>query len=264
MKMIRALLRLPAIAVTTVSLYLLFLAGSLPLKLVNRNTENWRHKCTKSWGRAILAIAGVEIHREGRAPKEPFFLVSNHLSYLDIAVYLSSVNGTFVAKKEMENWPVLGWIAKGLGILFIDRTKKSDVHRVNQQITDAMKRKQGIILFPEGKTSKGEEVLPFRPALLEHPVRAGMPVYYSSVTYRTGKGDAPAEQAVCWWGDEPLFAHARRLAGLKKIRCDLIFGEKPLKADDRKELGRELHREVTSIFRPVDQELPAQGNISSR
>ncbi|MEM7517637.1 MAG: lysophospholipid acyltransferase family protein, partial [Planctomycetota bacterium] len=94
-----------------------------------------------TWARTILWIMGVETRFEGPLPKrtgdggrEPYFLVANHLSYVDIPVLLARLDARFLAKSEIASWPVLGLLARSTGTLFVDRTRKRDLTRVMKEV----------------------------------------------------------------------------------------------------------------------------------
>jgi len=193
----------------------------------------------------------MKVTVKGNPPRAPFFLVSNHLSYLDVVPLYKSMTCTFVAKKDVESWPVVGFMAKTMGIIFIDREKKIDVGRVNQIISKSLNKDQGIVLFPEGTTSPGAEVLPFRASLLEHPAASDLDVHYASITYETSNQDLPASESVCWWGEISFPSHVYLLAGNKQINCTITFGQETVRHSDRKELADILYKKVKDQFIPV-------------
>lgn len=239
----------------TFSCYLLYLAGYIFIKLFRMRYEYWRNRCMALWGRMVIKLFSIEIRLEGTPPKPPFFVVSNHLSYLDIPIYSAFIDTTFVAKAEIRKWPIVGFMAKTLGIIFIDRKKRSDVKRVNNLIASNLNDKQGVTLFPEGTTSPGLEVLRFRPSLLEHAAVSNIDVSYSSLRYETSEKDLPAYKSVCWWGKMSLLKHLFLLSKNRKVMVDIRFGEETVRNIDRKNLALELHKKVTSIFDPVAKQI---------
>lgn len=251
MRHIRAIFRIILIAVSTVFMYAVYVVGLLFGKLFNRRYEYWRNFCMRNWAHVVAMLINMKITPVGTPPSPPFFLVSNHLSYIDIIPLFYTLKCTFIAKKDVQSWPVVGYMVKNLGVIFVDRTKKTDVKRVNRLISESLNSQQGIILFPEGTTSPGSEVLPFRPSLLEHPAASNVPVHYSSVTYKTSKADLPAAQSVCWWGDISFPSHVYKLAGNKRIECTIEFGEEAVQENDRKQLADILHDKVSGQFTPV-------------
>jgi 1-acyl-sn-glycerol-3-phosphate acyltransferase len=103
----------------------------------------------------------MEIEVIGTPPKPPFFLVTNHLSYVDIGALRSVVKGVFVAKIEVSQWFVAGRIVRDMGIVFIDRKNRRDIPRAGAEIIHRLDEGEGVIVFPEGTSTKGEDILPF-------------------------------------------------------------------------------------------------------
>lgn len=221
------------------------------LKIGQKRYEPWRNSIMKRWGNGVATIMSIEIIVEGEPPSPPFLVVSNHLSYMDIPIYSSVIKTTFVSKKEVRHWPLIGFMAHTLGIIFIDRKRKRDVTRVNREISEQLNRYQGVVLFPEGMTSPGIEVLRFRPPLLEHAASEKMRVSYSALSYQTGEDDLAAYKSVCWWGDTPLHTHLFRLAKNKRILAKIRFGDESIINGDRKVLAETLHSKVSELFEPV-------------
>ena len=108
-----------------------------------------------------------------------------------------------------------------------------------------------MIVFPEGTTSKGEEVLPFNSSFLQFAAESDVPVSYAAVTYRTPDGAPPASTYVCWWEDISFFAHIWRMFKLSGFTTVINFGEAPIKNTDRKALAAELRQKVSDAFIPV-------------
>ena len=210
----------------------------------------------KNWSKGTSLIFNIHFKVRGSAPEPPFILVSNHLSYIDILPMFLHMKCTFVAKKEVESWPLLGPMVKKTGVIFVDRTVKKDVTRVNEVLEKSLSRHQGIVLFPEGTTTGGDVVLPFRSSLLNYPASDSIPVYYSAIQYKTSKNDPPADETVCFYGArDPFHKHVFKLAGNKKIVCSLVFSDDYTVADDRKELAGQLHRKVEKTVLSLRKEL---------
>ncbi len=226
-------------------------SGVLLLRPWRRGQSWWRRKVLGAWGRGLLKVLHVRPVVEGTRPAPPFFLVTNHLSYLDIAVLAALSPGRFVAKQEVRSWPGFGLLASGGGSIFIDRTAARDAVRVLDRMAEAVAGGEGIIVFAEATSSAGREVLPFRPALLEWAARTGFPVHHASVTYRTPPGAPAAHQSVCWWGDMTLGPHLRGLCRLPWIEVTVRFGAAPIADSDRKRLASRLQRAVADQFTPV-------------
>jgi len=258
MSHLRALLRLPLLALATGMLFTLWLL-SRPLGLVSSALAHRAHVAiVRAWARSLTKVLNVKIKVRGSGIKPPFFLVSNHLSYLDILVFFSSVEGFFVAKSEVASWPILGFLARSTGTIFIDRTKKADLKRVTPLIGKVLASGSSIFVFPEGTSTRGAVVEPFKPSMFQAAIESEIPVCAASVNYSTPASEPPAYLAVCWWGDMTFLDHCYRLIGLKSITATLSFASTPIFAEDRKVLAQRAHQEVESIFTPVEQPLDSK------
>ena len=202
----------------------------------------------RAWARGIAAVIGLHIRVEGRPPRAPFVLVANHLGYIDIVTLMAHAPGVFVSRGDVAGWPVLGTLAKAADTIFIDRALRRDVVRVNALIDAVLQRGLGLMMFPEGTSSSGEQVLPFRSSLLEPAVALGRPVSHATLAYRTGPGHGPAREAVAWWGDMTFPDHFWALLQLPRIDATVRFGDAPLSGDDRHELSRALWTAVDAAL----------------
>lgn len=183
--------------------------GMPPLK---RRAE-WLH----SWCAWAVPKLGIELATRGRAPGRGL-LIANHLSYLDILVLSATSPAVFVAKSEVRSWPVFGWMARLEGAIFIRRSRLRDLPIVIGQMRAALESGVQVVLFPEGTTSDGSVVLPFKPALFEPAVCSRGAVTPVAMDYQLEAGDASRE--VCWWGEMTLLPHLLKL--LTKPRIDAL------------------------------------------
>jgi len=247
MDLLRAYVRLFLIIAATLFLYSLFLPA-LILPLFGKSELPWRNKMWYWWGSICARLTGMEYLCSGTPPEPPFFLVSNHLSYVDIFLLYSQLKCTFIAKREVKNWPVLGFMMKSMGIIFVDRTRKADVKRVNGQIAQNLNKYQGIVLFPEGTTSGGDTVLPFKSSLLALPAQQETPVRYATISYQTVKGEESASKKVCWWGDMTFFRHLLQMLRMKRYYGHVTFYEQAVTHKDRKKLSSTLEHLVRTHY----------------
>lgn len=251
MNKIKAAIKVIAVSFNTLLIYSVYVIGYLPIKLLKLNFEPWRNRCLTLWGKTSARILSVNVETKGDIPQPPFLLVSNHLSYVDIIILFSVLKTTFVAKLEVASWPILGFISKTIGIVFIDRKRKRDVKRVNRIISEQINERQGITIFPEGTTSPGATVLKFRAPLLEHAASEAIEVSYCAIHYKLMASNDPVYNTVCWWGDASMFDHLFNLAEQKNIKATITFGQSKELLTDRKELAKSLHQKVSAIFEPM-------------
>ncbi len=248
---LRAAYRLPAIALVTGSAYFLWLVTRLFIPLAPgaaRATHFW---VVRNWSRALCWVLRIRIEANGTPPESPFLLVSNHLSYIDIIVFFTRVDCFFLAKSEVAKWPILGFLARTSGTLFVDRTRKSDLVRVLSHIEDVHTRGSGVMFFPEGTSTKGEVVEHFKPSLFEVAAKTGIQVSVAAITYRTPPAAEPAHMSVCWWGDMPFAGHIIDLMQLPSIDARIDFSDERFTDSDRKELAASAQSAVEELFIPV-------------
>lgn len=250
-RILRAAIRLAALIAATIVMQTTWLAGRQVFPRHGR-ARRWTRKFAMTWWAKLLAmIIGMRIRIEGKPPRPPFFLVANHLSYIDIITIASHLECNFVAKNDIAGWPGMGALASGVGTIFIDRKNFLDIPRVIRLINESLDEGLGVVLFPEGTSTMGDKIMPFSPALLEPAARAGYPVSYASISYRTPPHEPPAHAAVCWWGDMDFAPHFLKLLLMSKFEATVTYGEDAIMADDRKLLAKSLWNAVNGQFHPV-------------
>jgi 1-acyl-sn-glycerol-3-phosphate acyltransferase len=243
----RVVLLLAVTAVCYAAL-LLVLVLLLPVPAARRRGRNAVYRL---WSRVCLRILGGRLRVEGTPPPAPFFLVTNHLSYVDVVVLAACLDAFFIAKIEIRGWPLFGVLARTVGTIFVDRELRRDVVRVNRAIEHVLRQGYGVILFPEGTSTRGAEVAEFRSSLLDYPARTGMPVHAAALGYRTGPGDAAAENVIAWWGDAAFLGHAWRLLTVRSFEASLRFSPRTIVGSDRKAIAEAGRAAVQDVFVPL-------------
>lgn len=263
MRKVIAVFKLLFFLLATLFYYLIIITGRA-FSFSGIDKIGWSAEFRKRWGTTVCNILGIKINVSGTPPNPPFFLVSNHLSYADVWVLFSQLNCTFIAKSEVRKWPIIGFILETSGILFVDRDRRGDVARVNNEISRHLTKSQGIVLFPEGTTSAGAEILPFKSSLFQYPATEELPVHCVSVSYETPKGERPAFQSVCWWDDTPFFTHLFYLFVMKEFSATITFNSETIVNSNRKILAQSAQQIVKRSFKPViDSETYATATVSS-
>ncbi len=250
--------RLVAFLLWSVISLLLALLAQIPLQIAPRLGAHLRRAVSVLWARGVCVIIGLRLKTEGEIPKPPFILVTNHLSYVDIVVIMAVVPSIFVAKSEVARWPLLGLMARVGSTVFVNRANKKDLMRVNGVMPQVLARGEGLCFFPEGTSSRGVDVMPFRSSLLEPAVTLAQPVSFASITYTTPDGSVPPDMSICWWGDMTFGAHFWELLQLPRMDGCIRFGAERLSGESRHELASRLHEAVSNTFTPVPQSPASQ------
>ena len=228
-----------------------------------------RRRIARGWVRGVPRILGTRIVVEGDPPKAPYYLVGNHICWIDFFVTQTVLDAVVVSDKLVGSLPVLGALLRALDIIVIGRSR-DEVISVNRKIEEALQSGKGIVMAPEATVSLGRRVYPFHSPLLEPAVRLNCPVHFASLTVRTPDGFPPASRSVVLpdpehplpdadaadmgtWGEHRGFmGYINALLGLPWHEYTLRFGREPICGTNRKALAGELQRAVERIFTPVE------------
>ena len=205
----------------------------------------------QTWARSFVRISKMKIKVTGAPPSPPFFLVSNHLSYTDVPALRAIVKGVFVAKGEMESWFLAGKIVRDMGAIFINRQNRRDIPRAGAEIVKRLEDGEGVIIFPEGTSTKGETVLPFNSSFMEFAAQKDLPVCYAAISYATPLGETKASESVSWWDEKTFGQHLWYLFQIREFTAVINFGDAPVHNLNRKELTRTLWEKVGERFIPL-------------
>lgn len=183
--------------------------------------------CMTIWARCSCAILGVRIRKTGAAPlKQGCFIVANHCSYLDILVLGSVTPAVFVAKKEVASWFLIGGLAWLAGTIFVNRSSKKSVLSTMIEIEDRLDNGISVILFPEGTTNNGAEILAFKSSFFQLPIESQRPVLPVSLLYSDMDGkriDENMRTRIAWYGNMGMLPHLWNILGAKRIDVKVHF-----------------------------------------
>ena len=239
---LRVLGRLAAIAWTALEFWCAYIwlylrSRGTPSK---RRRAEWLQRCCAK----TLARIGVTCTAEGTPPTAGM-IVSNHVSYLDIFVISGAVPCVFVAKKEIESWPLFGMMSHFAGTVFVDRERFADIHRAGGEIEQVIAEGVVAVLFPEGTSSDGNQVLPFRSPFFEFAGATGASLTPAHVSYQVKDGEAGRE--VAYWGEMAMAPHVLNLFAKKQISARLRFGERVESGADRKQTAVMMREQVVRL-----------------
>lgn len=200
----------------------------------------------RRWCQTVLKVLGIRLNPRGRCPESASLVIANHLSYLDVMVLGADVPMVFVAKSEVASWPVVGPLCSFVGTLYIDRTSRAGLPAVTNSVANLMAAGIRVMVFPEGTTTVGDQLLPFRPALLQPAIDQGAAVACATLMYETPPGSIPAQASVCWVGDAPFAPHVYGFLGLPSIDAHVVWADGVLKEKSRRELATRAHGVIAS------------------
>ncbi len=243
---LRAFLRLLAYALYTLSLIpvqavAVFLKRPLAINL------------PLAYHRRCAGMLGFKIRIHGKlSAEQPTLFVCNHVTYLDIVTLGATLPASFVAKAEVAGWPFFGLLAKLQRSVFVDRRPRSTAGQRDAMQT-RLENGDNLILFPEGTSSDGNRVLPFKSALFSVAEREvkGRPLVVQpvSVTYSaidglpTGRAHMPR---IAWYGDMGMAGHIWNALGLGRISVDIVLHSPTSYAEfaHRRDMARACHETV--------------------
>jgi 1-acyl-sn-glycerol-3-phosphate acyltransferase len=200
-------------------------------------------------------------------------VVSNHLSYLDILVCSSIRPFVMVSKTEVRRWPLLGWITAQAGTVYVERSdveggQKQTHAEVNSMMAQAFRSGLPVLFFPEGTTTGGETVLPFRRGLFHSVLEDQVPVQTAAMVYELDPRDVFASVAedVCFVGDAEFGPHLFRALGLRQVKVRIRFSPQQTRGEDRFALAMNARDAVVSMYEELSgaHSIPQQVSFPSQ
>jgi len=154
-------------------------------------SQKIRANLIQAWSRQLLKILKIKVVIHGDQTfinsQQGYLVVSNHISWLDIHVINTMKPVVFVAKADVANWPIFGWIAKMIGTIFVKREKLSDLKRVIKDIKLKLQTQQPVCIFPEGTSSDGRQLLEFRSNLFEAVAHSEIKIMPIALSYQVNQ-----------------------------------------------------------------------------
>lgn len=170
------------------------------------------------WLQRFGAIVNLHVIKDGELPDRRAILVSNHISWLDIIVIGRYLPAYFVAKSDIAGWPVIGYLAKQGGTIFIRRGNKQHIKTTAEKMVWLLKQNGNIIAFPEGTTTKGDEVLHFHASLFQPALLTRSTIQPVALQYL-----GAAKEHAPFVGDDAFVPHLLKMLTLDKIEIQLSF-----------------------------------------
>ena len=227
-------------------IYLLLTLALLPFQfIIVFFIKNYAYIIPYFYHKICLRIFGIKIKTFGKVSiNSPILLISNHASYLDIIILGSLFKTSFIAKKEISKWPLLGILAKLQNTIFIDR-RVSSLKNQENQIIKHLNEKKNLVIFPEGTSSDGNRVLPFKSSLFnifEKNLNSKILVQTITIVYKKINGipmNRIERKNITWHSNMDLIPNIFNVLKKLSIEVEVIFNDEflPSKEYDRKKLA---------------------------
>ena len=212
----------------------------------------WRRLgCPSPWARRFLRGAarasGIRVEVVGRLPAGPVFIVANHLSWTDITIIGGLLETRFVAQDAIAGWPVIGWLARLNDTIFVSRTDRTTAADQVRRLRAAVASERPVTLFPEGTTTDGHSLLPFKSVLFEGLTTPPRPLLVQPLLLEFDAGG----RELAWIGTEGAPANALRTlsrAGTYRCRVHVLEPFDPAHCRDRKALAAEVRGRIAAAL----------------
>ena len=208
---------------------LAFLSLTLPLMPIQAALLRFKHPAAKAlpqiYHRLICRILRVELQIEGIAPSAGL-IVANHVSWLDIPVLSAAARVSFVAKKDVEGWPLFGTLARLQNTVFVDRQRRHSTGQSRNEMLHRLQAGETLVLFPEGTSNNGRHLQPFKSTFFAVVDGTGMPIVPVTLVYQSQHGlplTLRQWPQVAWYGDMGLLPHLWAALKGGPLRVLVIF-----------------------------------------
>lgn len=248
--------------VPLLSIITVYLLGGLGIALFVRN-EVKRRKLAVLWlhqiAPIVLGILGIRYWIEvlgGDCIDSGTLLVSNHVSYTDILILAAIVPTVFVTSVEVRDSPFLGWLAKSAGCLFVERRKRSSLKNDLPELQELLVQGFNVVLFPEGTTSNGKAVLPFRNSLVSSALTTQSAVLPVCLNYRLLDEKTVTQNEadiLFYYGEMDFFSQLMKLLAIDQAWAQAVFlpSITTENLQCRKELTMQAYNAILSVHRPI-------------
>ena len=205
---------------------------------------------TQWWSLKTLRILNIVLSIHGVRPDtraRDMIIAANHISWLDIYVINAAHPARFVAKAEIRDWPIIGWLCEKAGTIFIRRTHRHDTARTNTEIHDVLRSGATIGLFPEGTTTAGDRLLKFHSSLFEPAVVNQATLAPVALRYHKSDGDRCV--AVAYIDDLSFAESLQLIVSQKSMIAEITFAPPiPAGSASRRELALRAEAAIAAIL----------------
>lgn len=230
----------------------LLIFGAVALLMRSPRTRAARAEWLHRFAAMLLRRLGITVKQSGTYP-ESGVVISNHMGYLDIMAFAALARCVFVSKSEIASWPLIGWMTTMSGTVYVQRGRGGSAARAKADLESVSAENVPIVFFPEGTSSDGSTILPFRTGLLYDCIEAGQPITAARIRYHlTRDNGSHAASHLPYWDDTPIAKHIFRLLALRGIEIQVAFADAPIDFSpaalaDRQSAGMEAREAVLAL-----------------
>lgn len=204
-----------------------------------------QHKVFKAytgWKTFMHFILNIEVETEGKPATTPGILMANHRSYVDIALTPNNIPFTIVAKKSVKSWPLVGQGGWAINTIWVDRNDKNSRQATRSEMKKRLHNGESVLVFPEGTTTKGPDILPLKPGMFYACAEAGFPIHTFAIEYENPN--------IAWIDDDLFLPHFIREFGKKHLKVKVRYGPTFENTD-----GDQLRLDVENWLRAATAEM---------
>jgi len=207
-----------------------------------------RHAMNRAWSLKMLQLCGMKlvVHNDAARLDAGALVVSNHISWIDIYVINAWRPTPFVSKAEVGNWPLIGWFARNLDTVFVEREKRSDARRIMHELAERLQRGELMCVFPEGTTTDGVGLKPFHANMFQAAVSAGKPVQPICIRYEDAQGRQSVAPA--YIDDVSLKQSLDAMLNAGPLTAHVYVGEAIQPEGDRRKLAAQAQAAVEAAL----------------
>jgi len=212
------------------------------------------------WTSVLLEIFNIRLSVTGAALAGARFTVANHVSWLDIPLIGACEPTRFLSKSEVAAWPLAGWLANASGTFYI-RRGQGGARPLIERLLPHLKGGGSIVVFPEGTSTDGHQVLPFHPRLFAAAIESGVPVQPVAIRYLPA---ADGSEVAPFIGDDDLLSHILRLLRTPALEAELVYCTPIAPAGmDRNQLAAQAQRAICAALSAEPRTSPAAGQAAA-
>jgi 1-acyl-sn-glycerol-3-phosphate acyltransferase len=186
--------------------------------------KSWRLTLTRWWCKSLLNCFNIKVIAHGTLPDADTFntmFVANHISWVDIHSINSIIPLRFIAKIEVESWPVFGYLVSKSGTLFINRNIRKDAARIIEMTTTSLADGDNVCFFPEGTTTDGTHILPFKSSIVQAAINTKAKICPVAIFYPLPDKKPNIEMAYA--GETTMAESMLQVLNLKEPIVELQF-----------------------------------------